>query len=100
MVRWSSAISESVPPSPRLSSAEQQDVFQRDDDDQRPQHQRDDAEHIVALQDAFALRVDVVDAFLESVERAGADVAEHDADRCQGKRPEPVDRRVRSSAAG
>ena len=44
--RCASAISASVPPSPLLSArSRMSDVFQRDDEDQRPEDQRQDAEH-------------------------------------------------------
>jgi hypothetical protein len=87
-----------------VEAGQDEDVLYRHDDDQRPQHQRDDAQHVVAQQghggevhawryfDAGSLMVadiDVVDGFLEGVERAGADVAEHHADGSERKRPEP-----------
>ena len=54
---------------------------------QRPEDQRDDAEHFVAIERAAVLH-DVGDAFLERVERAGADVAIDDADGAEHQRPE------------
>ena len=63
-------------------------VLDRDDEDERPDHQRDDAHHVIARDDASARDVDVVDGLSEGVERAGADIAEDDADGRQRKRPE------------
>ena len=53
-----------------------QHVLQRDDDDQRPGDQRQDAEHVIGdrLQPG-----ELAETFLDRVERAGADVAEHHA---------------------
>ena len=63
------------------------DVFQGDDDDQRPGDQRQDAEHVLGrrLQPG-----ELAEALLDGVERAGADVAEHHAERGQGELRSPA----------
>ena len=58
------------------------DVFQGDDDDQRPGDQRQDAQHVVMRR---AEAGEFAEALLDRVERAGADVAEDDAERRQGE---------------
>ena len=58
----------------------QQDVGDRDDDHHRPEDQRDDAEHVVRA-DRDRVRVGRVEHGLQGVDRAGADVAEHHAER-------------------
>ena len=65
---------------------DERDVFQRDDDDQRPQHQRFDAKHHFAGQRAVALRRE--QALLDRIKRAGADIAIDDADAAERQRPE------------
>ena len=54
------------------------EVLDRDDHRQRPEDQRQQAEHVVRL---GALGADHVQALAQRVERARADVAEHDAER-------------------
>ncbi len=65
-----------------VGAHDQHHVFQGDDDDQRPEDERKDAEDLAfGNPDAG----EVVQARLERVERAGADIAIHDAeDRQQG----------------
>ncbi len=61
-------------------------VFERDHHDQRPEDQREHAEHGVAGQGAAGgCRVD---SFAKCIERARADVAVDDADAPDGQRPE------------
>ena len=59
------------------------DVLQGDDDDQRPGDQRQDAEHVLM---AGLQPGKLAETLLDGVERAGADVAEDDAERRQGQR--------------
>ena len=54
-------------------------VGQRDDDHHRPENQRHDAVHIVRA-DRHGVRVVGVEDGLDGVDRAGADVAEHDTE--------------------
>ncbi len=65
------------------------DVFQGDDDQQRPGDQRQHAEHVVVRRLQAG---EIAEAGLDGVERAGADVAEDDAERRQRQagRPLPV----------
>ena len=75
------------------------DVLQGDDDDQRPGDQRQDPEHVVGG------RLDpgeFAEALLHRVERAGADVAVHDAKgrERQGGRPARTTGRRRRTIAG
>ncbi len=64
---------------------QEQHVFRRHDDQQRPDDQRHDADD---LTDAEAGVLEMAERGLQRVERAGADVAEHDADRAQRQEPE------------
>ena len=69
-----------MPPSPVIVGAQQdQHVFERDDDDQRPEDEREHAEHGLARR-----RVPPADGrgdrFAQRIERARADVAVDDAD--------------------
>ena len=64
---------------------EEQHVFRRHDDQQRPDDQRHDADD---LTNAEAGILEMAERGLQRVERAGADVAEHDADRAQRQEPE------------
>ena len=81
-----SAISESVPPSPLLSvRSMEDDVFPRHDDGQRPEHQRDDADDLVAL---ARRRWPPSGLRGRRIERAGADVAIDDPMLPQRQRPE------------
>ena len=73
---------------------QQIDVFEGDDDDERPQQQRHDAEHVLAGNGAA--RRGVRKRFAQGIERAGADVAEHDADAGKGKAE--LGRRLRDMA--
>ena len=96
IARCASASSDSVPPSPRLSALhDEHDVLERDDHDERPEQQRDDA-------DDFALGEAVppggAQALAQRVERAGADVAVDDADRSEHQLPESGG--VRSASLG
>ena len=55
--RWASASSESVPPSPAVVGPEHQhDVLERHDQDQRPEHERDDPDHLALTEDAVPRR--------------------------------------------
>ena len=85
--RVASAVSESVPPSPLLSARSRiEHVFDGDHDDQRPQDQREHAEHDVARDRADAARRR--HGLAKRIERAGADVAIDDADAAERQRPE------------
>ena len=68
-----------------VGAQQQQHVFDGDDDDQRPQDQRQHAEHDLARH--RPAMGGVVDGLAEGVERRGADVAEHHADAAESKRP-------------
>ena len=63
-----------------------QDVLDRDDQDQRPQDQRQDAEDVVARRRRAGRHRRRVQRLAEGVERAGADVAVDDADRTERQR--------------
>ena len=69
-----------------VGAQQDQHVFDRDDDDQRPQDHREHAEHDLARDRAGCARRD--DRFAERIERARADVAVDDADAAEGQRPE------------
>ena len=72
-----------------VGAQQDDDVFERDDDDQRPEDQRQHAEHRVAGRRAVgADRGD--HRFAEGVERARADVAVDDADAAERQQPEAV----------
>ena len=58
----------------------QRDVGQGDDDHHRPEDQRHDAVDVCVL-DGYWMGIGGVEHRLEGVDRAGADVAEHDAQR-------------------
>ena len=60
-----------------VGAHDEQHVLDGDDQDQRPQDQRQQAEHVLR-RDGEAVRL--AEAFLQRVERAGADVAVDDAD--------------------
>ena len=64
---------------------QEQHVFRRDDDQQRPDDERDDADHLVG---AEARAFELAERGLQRVEGARADVAEHDADRAEREDPE------------
>ena len=69
-----------------VGAQQDKNVFAGDDDDQRPDNERQDAEDDVASE--HALDADGgVDRFAECVERAGADVAVDDADAAEGQSP-------------
>ena len=70
-------------------------VFERDDHDQRPEHQRHDAEHRFLRHRAAGRRGR--QAFLERIKRARADVAIDDPDRAERQCPEPPPRRAKRS---
>ena len=57
-----------------------QHVLHRDHQHQRPEHQRQHAEHVGRRRRESVVRRE---RFLDRVQRAGADVAEHDADRAE-----------------
>ena len=63
-----------------VGAHDHQHVLHRDHDHQRPEHQRQDAEHRGVVGRQAVVRRE---RFLDRVQRAGADVAEHDADRAE-----------------
>ena len=69
-----------------VGAQQDDDVFDRHDEDQRPQDQRQDAEDDLARHRPAGGRGR--DQFLERIERARADVAVDDADRAERQRPE------------
>ena len=78
-----------------VGAQDQHDVLDRDDDRQRPEHQR---QHAVDV--AFGERhVAVGEHFLQRVERAGADVAVDDADRAERQRDDRGGRPCRRARA-
>ena len=54
------------------------DIFQRHHQHHRPEHQADDAQYVIGIERQLVM---AGEGFAKGVERAGADVAEHDADR-------------------
>ena len=64
---------------------QEQHVFGRHDDQQRPDDQRHDADD---LADAEAVALEILERGSQRIERAGADVAEHDADGAERQQPE------------
>ena len=77
-----------------VGAQQDDDVFERDDDDQRPQDQRQHAEH--APRGRRAVGADRSDhRFAQGVERAGADVAVDDADAAERQQPEVAVRACR-----
>ena len=74
MARCTSASSDRVPPSPSLSARRDQDVFHRHDQHQRPDDQRQDAQHILAL-DAAMAGAGGMHRLAEGIKRRGADIA-------------------------
>jgi hypothetical protein len=66
-----------------VGAQDQCHVLEGDDDDQRPEHQREDAEH-VRRRDWHRM-VGVAEDFLDGIQRAGADVAIDDAERGEGE---------------
>src|SRR3954452_287726 len=55
-----------------VGAQDQDGVFQRDDEDQGPEHEREDAEHRAWLQGGVPARR--FGGLLEGIERAGADI--------------------------
>ena len=69
------------PPFPAMVGPHHEDdILHCDDQDQRPEHEREDAEQIGAV-DRLAVGGGDMEALFERVEGAGADVAEDDAKR-------------------
>ena len=64
----------------------QHDVLEGDDQDQRPEQQRDDPDHLALTQNAVTRRL--VERLAQGIERACADVAVDDTHRAQGQFPE------------
>ena len=69
-----------------VRAQDQQDIFERDDHDQRPE---DQAEHAEDVQRIDGQRVMADEDFLHRVERARADIAIDDADRAHRERDQP-----------
>ena len=67
-----------------VGAQQDQDVFRGHHQEQRPQDHRQHAEHDVARQRSAVLRG--MHGLAEGIERARADIAEHDADRAQRQR--------------
>ena len=65
---------------------EEQHIFERDREEQSPEQQRDDADHI--LLHHATRRMGMGEGFAQGVERTGADVAIDDADGSQGQGPD------------
>ena len=70
-----------------VGAQQEQHVFERDDDNQGPEDQRQHAEH-GRLRDDAVRSAGGQNGFAQRVERARADVAIDDADRAEGERPE------------
>ncbi len=64
---------------------QEQHIFRGDDDQQRPDYERDDADDLGRPQRGA---LELAERGLKGVERARADVAEHDADRAEREHPE------------
>ena len=71
-----------------VGAQQDHDVFQRDDDEERPQDQRHDAEHRRQVQFGMVRTGSSEDRFAQCVERACADIAIDDADAADGERPD------------
>ena len=71
-----------------VGAQKQQHVFRRHHDEQRPQHQRQHAQHDRTGDDPCSGRI--MSRLAESVERRGADVAKHHADGAQSQAPGAV----------
>ena len=71
-----------------VGAQDEDHVLERHDDDQRPQDQGDHPEHHLAGQGAGPAAGGGGEAFLEGIERAGADVAVDHADGAEGQGPE------------
>jgi hypothetical protein len=65
-----------------VGAHQKDDVFDRDDEEQRPQGEAEYAEDFVGNQ---SVGRGLAQRFAECVERAGADIAEHHADRADGQ---------------
>ena len=84
--RWASAFSDRMPPSPLLSACMRNRTYLAVTTiSKRPDDERDDADHV---RSARGPSPELAERGLQRVERAGADVAEHDADRAQREDPE------------
>ncbi len=75
---------------------EKQDVFSRDDDQERPDNQGNDADHVARPEPRS---LELAERGLKGVQGTRADVSEHDPDRTEGENPEmlrgiPVARRL------
>jgi hypothetical protein len=75
-----------------VSPHDEGEVLEGDHEDHRPDHQREDADHVLGGGIDAVL---AAEALLEGVERAGTDVAVHHAQRaereCRGRGPAPPD---------
>ena len=69
-----------------VGAQQDEHVFERDDENQRPQDQRDDPEHDLA-RGALGGRAGGDDRLAKRIERTRADVAVDDADAAEGERP-------------
>ena len=74
------AINAMMPPSPSLARMTSVHVGDHDDHHDRPEDQRDDAVHVLRRH-LDAVRVRTAENRLHGIQRAGAEVAEHDAKR-------------------
>ncbi len=74
-----------------LRAQNQQRVFDRDDHRQRPDHQRDAAQHVLRRPRHAGL-----ENLVHGVKRRGADVAVNDAERAKRQRRQPAARRMRA----
>ena len=68
-----------------VGTQDQDDVLERHDDHQGPEDRRDGADHVRGVEND---RVDGVEDLLHRVQRAGADVAVHDAERAERQHAE------------
>ena len=71
-----------------VGAQENEHVFERDDDDQRPQDERQDTEHRGAREVAIAAGGSGHHRFAHRIERARADVAVDDTDAAEGEAPQ------------
>jgi len=69
-----------------VGAHDQEDVFDRDDDDQRPENHRQNAEHVFRVERQAMLGVE---ALAKGVDGACPDIAEHDAERGDAQPGEP-----------
>ena len=69
-----------------VGTHDQEDVFDRDDNDQRPENHRQNAKHVFCIERKPVLGVE---ALTKGVDRACSDIAEDDTERGEAQRGKP-----------